>query len=115
LKQLSRGWICALSSAPLAMWASLALSVAASAATSSFVTRSGSSLTLDGQPFRFSGLNIYNANSNGLCWYPMDGTILDRSLADIGPGNNVFRAWFFQQLATGVSCLWSPETIVVVR
>jgi mannan endo-1,4-beta-mannosidase len=70
------------------------------AATTGFVTRSGTSLTLDGQAFRFTGLNIYNANSNGLCWYPMDGSVLDQSLVAIGPGKPVFRAWFFQQLAT---------------
>src|SRR5439155_1573138 len=33
------------------------------------VTRSGTSLLLDGQPYRPIGLNIYNANSNGWCWY----------------------------------------------
>ena len=92
--------MCALGTVLLATSASMLLAMPASAATSSFVTRSGTSLTLDGQPFRFTGLNIYNANSNGLCWYPMDGTILDHSLVDIGPGKTVFRAWFFQQLAT---------------
>jgi mannan endo-1,4-beta-mannosidase len=65
-----------------------------------FVTRDGTRLLLNGQPYRVSGLNIYNANSNGLCWYAMNGTILDDSLAAIGPGKNAFRAWFFQQLAT---------------
>ena len=65
-----------------------------------FVQRTGTQLTVDSQPFRPIGLDIYNANSNGWCWYPMDGTILDTSLTAIGPGKNVMRAWFFQQLAT---------------
>jgi mannan endo-1,4-beta-mannosidase len=65
-----------------------------------FVTRNGVQLLLDGQPYRPIGLNIYNANSNGWCWYQMDGSILDDSLTAIGPGKNAMRAWFFQQLAT---------------
>lgn len=76
------------------------LSIAGPAASTGFVTRSGTSLVLDGHPYRFTGLNIYNANSNGLCWYSMDPPILDSSLEAIGPGKGVFRAWFFQQLAT---------------
>jgi YVTN family beta-propeller protein len=66
----------------------------------SFVTRDGTKLLLGGQPFRPVGLNIYNANSNGTCWYQMDGSILDDSLAAIGSGSNTMRAWFFQNLAT---------------
>jgi plastocyanin len=65
-----------------------------------FVIRNGTQLLLDGQPFRPIGLDIYNANSNGWCWYQMDGNILDDSLTAIGPGKNTMRAWFFQQLAT---------------
>lgn len=65
------------------------------------VTRSGTTLLLDGQPFRPIGLNIYNANSNGSCWYDMaHGSTLDDALNAIGPGKNVIRAWFFQSLAT---------------
>jgi YVTN family beta-propeller protein len=66
----------------------------------SFVTREGTKLLLDGHPFRPVGLNIYNANSNGTCWYPMDGSVLDDSLTAIGSGVNAMRAWFFQNLAT---------------
>ena len=65
-----------------------------------FVTRDGTKLLLDGDPFRPVGLNIYNANSNGTCWYQMDGSILGDSLTAIGPGANAIRAWFFQNLAT---------------
>jgi mannan endo-1,4-beta-mannosidase len=65
-----------------------------------FVTAQGARLYLDGQPYRPVGINIYNANSNGWCWYAMDGTVLDESLTALGGSINVFRAWFFQQLAT---------------
>jgi endo-1,4-beta-mannosidase len=45
-------------------------------------------------------MNIYNANSAWTCWYDMQaGSTLDESLADIGPGQEVIRAWFFQRLA----------------
>ena len=67
---------------------------------SAYVSRTGSSLELEQQPFRPIGLNIYNANSVNNCWYSMDGTILDDSLTAIGPGKNTMRAWFFQDLAT---------------
>src|SRR5712664_3299850 len=56
----------------------------------------GTILYLNGQPFRFNGINIYNANSNGWCSYPMDGSILDDSLTAISSHGGVFRAWFFQ-------------------
>ena len=70
------------------------------AAPPGFVTRVGTRLALDGAPFRFTGLNIYQANSNGLCGDAMGGSVLDDSLAAIGPDKTVFRSWFFQQLAT---------------
>jgi mannan endo-1,4-beta-mannosidase len=69
-------------------------------AASPFVTRQGTQLYADGQPYRFIGLNIFNANSMNNCWYTMGtGSGLDSSLSAI-PGQNVFRAWFFQQEAT---------------
>jgi mannan endo-1,4-beta-mannosidase len=68
-------------------------------APAGIVTRSGNQLQLNGQPFRPIGLNIYNANSNGWCWYKMDGTLLDDALTSLGPDNTI-RAWFFQPLAT---------------
>jgi endo-1,4-beta-mannosidase len=70
--------------------------------TTQFVARSGATLTLGGAPYRFTGLNIYNANSRDNCWYSLghaDGR-LDAGLASIGAGQEVFRAWFFQSLAT---------------
>ena len=58
-------------------------------------------LVLDGQPYTFTGMNIYNANSTGDCWHSMaGGQGLRRALRDIGGGQEVFRAWFFQSLAT---------------
>jgi endo-1,4-beta-mannosidase len=46
------------------------------------------------------GMNIYNANSTNNCWYTLaTGSVLDSSLNAL-PGQNVFRAWFFQQEAT---------------
>jgi mannan endo-1,4-beta-mannosidase len=79
------------------------LSSLAFAATvkASFVSRTGQRLVLEGKPFRFTGLNIYNANSRGECWYTMaSGSALDDALNAIGSGKKVIRAWFFQTLAT---------------
>src|SRR5204863_321543 len=90
----------------------------ASAAPPGFVTRDGTRLRLDGGAYRFTGLNIYNANSNGWCWYSMGGTVLDDSLAAIGPGKSAFRSWFFQQLATnGGARDWSAfdHTLATAR
>jgi endo-1,4-beta-mannosidase len=65
------------------------------------VVRSGTQLTLNGQPFRFTGLNIYNAANISDCWYQMGtGAGLDTALTNIGAGQTVFRTWFFQHLAT---------------
>jgi hypothetical protein len=73
----------------------------AGAASTRFVIRSGTQLYLDGRPYRFTGLNVYNANSAGSCWYAMSsGPILNESLAAMGPGIEAMRAWFFQSLAT---------------
>ncbi|MFI6499478.1 hypothetical protein [Nonomuraea typhae] len=79
------------------LMASLALGAAPAAGSSStgFVTRDGTRLTLDGKPYRFAGLNVYNAASDGNCWYTMS---LDRSMRQMA--GNVIRVWFFQRLAT---------------
>ena len=68
-----------------------------------FVHREGRQLMLDGSPYVFTGLNIYNATSyerHG-CSYGM-GTraSVERSLDEIGPGQEVIRSWFFQFQAT---------------
>jgi mannan endo-1,4-beta-mannosidase len=66
-----------------------------------FVTRQGTKLYLDGSAYRFTGLNIYNANSRDSCWYSMGNAdnVLQTALTDIGGDTEVFRAWFFQRLA----------------
>ena len=65
------------------------------------MTRSGSQLLLNGQSFRFDGLNIYDANTTTSAQNCGDaGVSLDQTLNDIGPGQEVFRAWFFQPLVT---------------
>ncbi|MHB8507302.1 MAG: cellulase family glycosylhydrolase [Candidatus Dormibacteria bacterium] len=70
-------------------------------ASTGFVSRAGRGLSLNGSPFRFAGLNIYNANSRSNCWYTLgQGPDLDQALADAGPNVTVVRAWFFQSLAT---------------
>lgn len=106
----------------LAVLAAVALSAAAPAATvaggSGFVTVVGGHLQVNGQPFRPVGINIYNANSNGWCWYPMTGGPLDDALTSIGASANVIRAWFFQPLATVNGTRdWSAfdETLAVAK
>ena len=73
-----------------------------------FVTANGTGLELDGQPFTFTGMNIYNANSDGWCANTMDGGLLETALDQIGLGgvhggdHGVIRAWFFQPLGTNL-------------
>lgn len=70
---------------------------------SGFVTRAGNDLLLDGTPYRFTGVNLYNANSDGWCRESIDDATLDSSLDAINlswSGHGVIRAWFFQTLAT---------------
>jgi hypothetical protein len=95
------------------------VSAHANAPASAFVTRSGTKLMLGAAPYRFTGLNIYNANSDGTCWYNMaSGSTLGDSLNAIGSGKEAFRAWFFQSFATrnGVRD-WSAfdHTLAVAR
>lgn len=62
-----------------------------------FVGRSGSRLTLAGQPWGFVGMNVYNMSSTGDCWYPMAGT---GGLAEAvaASGSTVVRGWFYQPM-----------------
>jgi Ca2+-binding RTX toxin-like protein len=62
-----------------------------------FITRDGATLLHMGEAFTFTGVNIYNANSDGACGSEVD---LERAIDDIGPGKKVLRAWFFQNMAT---------------
>ena len=68
--------------------------------SSGFVTRQGATLYLDGGPYRFTGMNIFNANSRGTCGETMGGAHLSDSLTAAGSGQNVIRAWFFQSFVT---------------
>ena len=61
-----------------------------------FVTRAGTSLSLNGAPFTFAGLNVYNANGRGNCAYSLgSGSTLAAGLSTAA-GTEVIRAWFFQ-------------------
>jgi mannan endo-1,4-beta-mannosidase len=69
--------------------------------SSTFVTRRGNRLYLSSLPYRFAGLNIYNANSRNVstCWYTLnEGDGLSQTLDQLR-GQNVFRADFYQGLA----------------
>ena len=85
-----------------------------------FVTRSGQQLLLNGAQYRFTGINIYNANSVNNYWYTMGtGSALDAALTAAGPGKNVFRAWFGQWLANpagaGLDFSVFDHTLAVAR
>ncbi len=71
-----------------------------------FVKAVGTHLELEGQPFTFTGMNIYNANSDDWCANNMDHGVFEQALTDIdlggvhGGDHGVIRAWFFEPLAT---------------
>ena len=72
----------------------------AAASHDTFVQRDGTQLTLGGQPWRFTGVNMYNANSDGWCGHSMDVTGgIERAFDELGPHHRVVRAWFFQPLS----------------
>lgn len=65
-----------------------------------FVVRDGAQLYHKGKPYRFTGMNVYNANSVDDCWYTLgEGPLLGQSLEQMGPGVDMIRAWFFQGFA----------------
>lgn len=71
-----------------------------------FVQRDGTQLTLNGQPYRFEGMNVYNVASNGGCVPYLNP---DTALQEIGPGQNVFRFWAFQQFVVSNGQFnWAP-------
>jgi mannan endo-1,4-beta-mannosidase len=97
-----------------------------------FITRSGTGLSLNGQPYNFAGFNIYDANSiwgmPTACGQNMGslsssptGDGLDQNLAKINAYGalQVFRAWFFESLAVSSSgaITWTPfdNTLAVAR
>jgi mannan endo-1,4-beta-mannosidase len=66
-----------------------------------FVQTRGTSFSVDGAPFVFTGMTIYDANSRTVstCWDTLnEGTRLSDSLSMLD-GQEVFRAWFYQGLA----------------
>jgi mannan endo-1,4-beta-mannosidase len=80
-----------------------------SAGSVGFITRQGTNFRLNGQNYKFTGLNAYNVLSNNTvqygCWYDLiSGSNLDTALGNMGAagtGQNegrlgVIRAWFFQ-------------------
>ncbi len=81
-------------------------SAAAPVVPAGFVRSDGTRLTVDGKPYFFTGMNIYNAADDAsqpsrACWYRMgSGDTLAASLRALGPGVEVFRVWFFQNQAT---------------
>jgi len=65
-----------------------------------FVRRSGSQLLLDGKPYHFTGLNIYNVTNAGSCWYDFSAIAdIEKAMAATS-APVVIRSWFFQRLAT---------------
>lgn len=64
-----------------------------------FVTQSGTQLMLNGSPFKFVGINIYNANNLGDCWYALNADPLLVDSLNAIPTGSVVRAWFFQPFA----------------
>jgi hypothetical protein len=73
------------------------------AAADQYIQRQGANLTLAGQTFKFTGFNIYSANSLGSCHTTLGtGPGLDEALSAWAPQAHhpVMRAWFYQSLAT---------------
>ena len=65
------------------------------------VEADGTQLTLNGEPYTFVGMNVYNANTRvHSCWYPFTQSELEASFVEMGEGIDVIRAWFFQDFAT---------------
>ena len=87
-------------------WAAVVAGDGSGPAPVYYVRGAGTHLQLNGQPFPFTGMNIYNANSDDWCASNMDSGRLEQALSDIGLGgvhggdHGVIRAWFFQPLAT---------------
>lgn len=69
-----------------------------------FVYRAGTRLMLRGEPWTFTGINVWNANliaedATGVNFFPMGRNDELRTALDAMPGVDVIRAWFFQQQA----------------
>jgi mannan endo-1,4-beta-mannosidase len=70
---------------------------APTAAADGFVTRRGRQLLLEGQSYRFTGLNMYNINSLNNCGYTIPD--LDAELDAVSQAGILVRGWFYQGLA----------------
>jgi hypothetical protein len=98
----SRAWkLAAVASVVAATIACVPAPAPAAAAASAFVGRSGTSLTLAGQPWRFVGFNDYQLTSlpGGAyyCGRTLDQGTLNSILADAkSSGATAVRTWFFQ-------------------
>lgn len=74
-----------------------------------YVQAVGAELRLDGLPYTFAGVDLYNANSRDNCWYPLgySNGALATALSYI-PKADAFRAWFYQgQALTNGARDWS--------
>ena len=67
-----------------------------------FITRIGTELVLDGEPFQFGGINIYNANSDGECWS------LDARAADVSTTPSLRSVPARRSFDPGSSSRWRP-------
>ena len=81
---------------------------ATTSAGGGFVTRTGTELTLNGQPWKFAGYNLPCANP-----FDLSTAALDYYLNDIkaNSGANVVRVWFFQ--SDGGPGNWAPFNRVI--
>lgn len=73
---------------------------------SSYVTRSGQSMSLDGRPFRFTGFNLYNAAASDIysCRSAerLTDAKLDAAMRQVrDAGGTVVRFWAFQSYTAG--------------
>lgn len=67
-----------------------------------FVSANGRELRIGGRPWRFTGMNVYNAASDGWCSFAFSDATLAEALDAIGLGGTeqgVIRTWFFQPQA----------------
>ncbi|HSX47193.1 MAG TPA: cellulase family glycosylhydrolase [Patescibacteria group bacterium] len=105
-----------------------------STTVSNYVQRSGTTLTLNGSPYKFVGINFYNANAiygarlkncgptmSTVSINPV-GDLLDQNLTKMnstGTAAQVMRSWFFESQATNSSGVidWTPfdNTLAIAK
>ncbi len=70
------------------------------ATSTGLITRNGRRLMRNGKEFVFTGVNIYNANSDGNYSYNLaTGDLFAQALQSLGSSVTIVRAWFGQWLA----------------